>query len=419
MTQPPEAPPQAGWLTPGVIGVGGASLCSDTGHEMVTSLLPTFLTSSLHAGPAALGAIDGVADALASLAKLAGGSLAATPQRRRPLASSGYLGTAAATAAIGFTVAVWQVAVLRALAWVSRGIRSPARDMILTDLAGRGAYGRAFGIERAGDNTGAVIGPLLAAGLVGLLGVRHTILLAFIPGVLAAVSITVAAREAHTIARDRAAKATLSLNLGALHRAGLSRVLTPVALFELGNVATTLLILRATQLLHTGGRSLTAATSVALLLYAGYNVVAALMSVAGGHLADRATPRQAFVAGAVLFAAGYVLFAIGPHTWTLLLAAFLLAGAGIGFAETSESAVVAGALPDRLRSNGFGLLGLVQALGDLGSTVVAGIIWATVSATAAFGYAACWMALSVLLSGRWRTGRQPRDPVTDGPYAST
>lgn len=398
------------WLTRGVLGVGTASLCSDASHEMVTSLLPTFLTSTLHAGPAALGTIDGISDALASVAKLAGGSLAAEPRRRPRIASGGYLGTALATAAIGLTSALWQVGALRAFAWLSRGIRSPARDMILTDLAGRGAYGRAFGLERAGDNAGAILGPLLAAGLVGALGVRHTILLAVVPGVFAALSITLAAREVRRVATTGRAKATLRLNLGALRRAGIGPVLVPVALFELGNAATTLLILRATDLLHHGGRSLATATSVAVLLYAGYNAVATGAALVGGQLADRVSPRLVFALGAAGFLAGYLIFAAGPRSWLPLLLAFALAGAGIGLAETAQSAVVAAALPDELRSNGFGLLGLVQALGDVGSTLVAGLLWSQVSATVAFGYLAVWMAASVLAAGLWRR----RSPVAAG-----
>lgn len=116
------------------------------------------------------------------LAKLAGGPLAADPARRARLASGGYLGTAVATAAIGTTTVVWQVGGLRAFAWASRGIRGPARDLILTTLTPRHAYGRAIGVERAGDNIGAIIGPLLAAGLVGLIGARETILLSLLPG---------------------------------------------------------------------------------------------------------------------------------------------------------------------------------------------------------------------------------------------
>lgn len=400
-----------GWLSRGVLGVGSASLFSDASHELVTSLLPSFLTVSLHAGPASLGVIEGASDALTGVAKLVGGPLANDPRRRGRLASGGYLGTAVATAAIGLTGAVWQVGLLRAIAWVSRGIRSPSRDMLLTSLVTKQTYGRAFGIERAGDNAGAILGPVLASVLVGWLGLRHAILLSFIPGVLAAVSITLAARQARHAFGDTPVRRTLQLQWGRLQwgrlrRAGLDRVLLPVACFELGNVATTLLILRATGLLTSGGRSLTAATSVAILLYAGHNAVAAGTSLLAGQLSDRRSPRLVFVLGAVVYAAGYGLLAVGVHGWPLLLAAFALAGMGIGFAETAESTAVAQALPEELRGNGFGALGLTQALGDLGSTAVAGILWSVISPAAAFGYAAAWM-VATLITGRLLGPRQP------------
>jgi MFS family permease len=396
---PTDPPGDAPWLTTGVVSVGTASLFSDSSHEMVTSLLPSFLTATLGAGPAALGAIDGVADALTGVCKLAGGPLANDPARRGRLAAGGYLGTAVATAAIGLTVAVWQVAVLRAFAWVSRGLRSPARDMLLTDLSSRDTYGRAFGVERAGDNAGAIIGPLLAAALVTVIGIREAMLLSIIPGVLAAVAITIAARQVRRTLSESAGRRTLTLNLGELRRAGLARTLTPVALFELGNVATTLLILRASDLLQTGGRDVTAATSLAIVLYAAHNGAASLAAIGGGHLADRFTARHVFTAGAVAYVVGYAVFAVGWSGWPVLLVAFLLCGIGIGFAETAESTVIAKGLPDRLRANGFGVLGLTQAFGDLGATLVAGLLWSLVSPTVAFTYAAVWMLGSVVASG--------------------
>lgn len=384
------------WLTPGVASVGVASLCSDAGHEMTTSLLPTFLSSTLHAGPAALGTIEGVSDALVGLSKLAGGPIAADPARRARLASGGYLVTAFATAAIGLATAVWQVALLRALAWMSRGLRSPARDALLVSLVPRSAYGRALGVERSGDNAGAVLGPLLASALVTVVGIRHAMLLAFIPGILAAAAITLAAREARRTVGTAAGRRTLSFNLRELRRAGLVRTLAPAALFELGNVATTLLILRATDLLHADGRSLTAATSFAILLYAGHNAAATLAAVGGGHLVDRVNPRLVFALAAGVYVAAYGLFAVDQHTWPALLAAFLLAGVGIGFAETAETTMVALALPDRLRGNGFGVLGLIQSFGDLGATLVMSWLWAAFSPTVAFGYVATWMATSLV-----------------------
>ncbi len=387
---------QGRWLTPGVGGVGVASFFSDAGHEITTAVLPSFLTATLHASAGALGLIEGISDALTGVMKLLGGPLANDPARRGRLASGGYLGTAIATGAIGLATTVWQAGALRALAWTSRGLRSPARDSLLASLVSRGAYGRAFGLERAGDNLGAVAGPLLAAALVAWLGIRPAMYLAAIPGLFAAVAITVAAREArrHRAAATAAGRRRARLELAALRRAGLLRPLLPVAAFELGNVATTLLILRATQLLHTSGRSLATAASLAILTYAAHNAVAAAIALAGGYWIDRAGPRLVLASGALCYLLAYAAFALGPHAWPALLACFALAGCGIGLAETAESALVAHLLPDRLAGSGFGLLGGVQSFGDFASSATVGLLYAAVSPAAGFAYAATWMALS-------------------------
>jgi MFS family permease len=184
------------WLTPGVGAIGTASLLADLGHEVPTSLLPSFLTSTLGAPAAALGVIEGVADGLAGAARFAGGALADDPHRRRDTAVVGYTATAVMTAAIGAATAVWQVAVLRAGGWAARGLRVPSRNALLADVVPASAYGRAYGFERAMDNLGAIGGPLLALALVALVGVRSAILLSIVPGLLAAVAIVVAIRSA-------------------------------------------------------------------------------------------------------------------------------------------------------------------------------------------------------------------------------
>jgi MFS family permease len=386
------------WLTPGVAGVSAASLFSDAGHEMTTAMLPAFLTSTLNASAGALGVIEGIADALTGVMKLIGGSLANEPARRGRTAAGGYLGTALATGAIGLAATVWQAGALRAIAWLSRGVRSPSRDALLTSLTRRGAYGKAFGLERAGDNLGAVIGPLLAAGLVGVIGIRPTMYLAALPGLFAVVAILIAAREARRRLAAGAASAQPArrrFDFAALRRAGMLRALTPVTLFALGNVATTLLILRATGLLAGPHRSVTAATSLAVLLYAAYNAVATVSSMAGGYLLDRVGPRPVFAAAAATFSAAYLGFAFGDGTIGVVAVSFALAGVGIGLAETAQSALVAGLLPDRLRGSGFGVLGAVQAGGTLLASSVAGVLYAAVSPTAAFCYVAAWMVLSL------------------------
>ena len=281
--------------------------------------------------------------------------------------------TAVATSAVGLTTSAWQAGALRAVAWSARGARSPARDALLSSIAPREAYGRAFGLERAGDNLGAVVGPLLAALLVGVIGIRTTMLLAIVPGAFAAVAITFAASEARAAGAPGRRRARLELR--ALFGAGIGRPLVPIVFFELGNCATTLLILRATHLLQHGGRSLTAATSVAVLIYAAHNLFGAGIAYAGGHWIDRTGPRAAFATGALLFMLAYLGFALTSHSWPLLLLLFCLAGSGIGLAETAESTVFAQAVPAHIRGSGFGLLGAIQSFGALASSAGVGLIW--------------------------------------------
>jgi MFS family permease len=167
-------------------------------------------------------------------------------------------------------------------------------------------------------------------------------------------------------------------------------------------VATTPLILRATQLLHHDNRSLTGAASLAILLYAGHNALATIASVAGGHWIDRTGPRVVFTAAAGLYVAAYGLFAVSWHTWPPLLIAFALAGSGIGLAETAESTVVARLLPDHLRGSGFGALGAVQAAGDFAASAAVGLLWTLISPAIGFAYAAAWMIAAVGVG--WASG---------------
>lgn len=245
------------------------------------------------------------------------------------------------------------------------------------------------------------MGPLAAAGLVAWLGIRPAIWFALIPGVLAAVAITVAAREAGRH-HGPGVRERIRLDFAGLRSAGLVRPLIPVVLFECGNIATTMLILRSTQLLQVDGRTAAQAASLAILIYAAHNACGAVVAYFGGHWIDRAGPRIVFAVGALLYVVAYAGFAWASHDWWFLLIVFSLAGAGIGLAETAESTLVAQILPDRLRGSGFGVIGAVQAGGNLVGTVVVGFLYTVVSPTAGFLYAAAWMALSVFTAALLR-----------------
>ena len=353
------------WFSQGVAGIGVSSFLADVGHEVPTALLPSLLTSTLHAPASALGLIEGISDAAAGVARLAGGALADDPGRRRRVAVGGYTTTAVLSAAIGAAAAPWQAGVLRAGAWAARGLRVPARNALLADIVPPAVYGRAYGFERAMDNLGAIGGPLLAIALVGLVGVRAAIGLSVIPGLLAALAIIYAIRHT-TTARQRHHQ-PIRLRIRPVLRGHLGRLMIGATAFEVGNAAATLLILRATDLFDPG-RSQDAATQLALVLYVLYNLAATVISIPAGRHGDRFNPFRVLAAGAVFFAAGYAVFAAGPRQPWLLAIGFILAGLGIGCGETAESAAVAALAPATLRGSAFGLLATAQAAANFAAS---------------------------------------------------
>ena len=384
------------WLTPGVRGIGAASLLSDLGHEVPTALLPRFITS-VGGSAAALGVIEGIADGLAGVARLAGGALANDPQRRRVTAVGGYSSVAVLSGLIGAATSVWQVAVLRAGAWTARGLRVPSRNALLADATPRGAYGRAYGFERMMDNLGAIGGPILALILVAMFSVRTAILLSIIPGLLATFAIMYAIRRlAKAENRERQ---PFRLQVRPVIRAGLGRLVLGVSAFELGNVAATLLLLRETELLEPS-RGTDAETTTSLALYISYNAAATVASIPAGHAADRTTPSLVLMGGVIGFVLAYAIFAfVGPSV-TVLALAFILAGVGIGCVETAEHAAVAVAAPGPIRGSAFGLLASVQSFGNLAASGIAGVIWTVISPKAAFLYILAWMLVAVALLTR-------------------
>jgi MFS family permease len=180
-----------------------------------------------------------------------------------------------------------------------------------------------------------------------------------------------------------------------------------VSAFELGNVAATLLILRASQLL-TRTEGADAATNTALVLYVAYNVAATLTSAPAEHVSDRTSPRLVLAGGVAALLLAYGLFAAPEPGVPALLFAFVFAGVGIGCVETAEHAAVAAAAPVDVRGSTFGLLAAVQSFGNLGAGAIAGLMWALVSPKAAFVYLAAWMLLALAGLGLPARGRDVR-----------
>jgi MFS family permease len=405
--------PGAVLRNPTVLGIGLASLFSDVGHEMATSAMPAFLVS-LGAPASVLGAIEGIADASLSASKLAGGVLADRPRaHRKRIAAGGYLVTGLGYGSFALASTWGAVALGRAVAWTARGVRTPAREALLAGAVPQSHLGRAFGVERAADSTGAIIGPLLAAALLAATGFHTLFLLSFVPALLAAMAIMLLTKESP---RERIGHLSVSLRVLAKAPGRFRTLVAGLGFYGLGNFSATLLILYATRQLADSGRSAASAATAAIILYATHNASNALFAYPAGALADRLGRKHVLAAGMGLYAAACLGFLTEPKSIPLLAVLFVAVGCSTALVETGRGSYASEILPDALRGRGFGLLGLVDGMGDLVSSVVVGLLW-TIAATAwGFIWAAAFslLGLGALVFGWGHGGGDPSFLTTEG-----
>lgn len=367
------------------LGLGITSFWADVAGEMMYPLLPAFLTVVLGANAAFLGLVEGVAESTASLLKLAGGWLSDRLGVRKPLAVWGYGVAAVARPLLALVTAPWQLLVARAADRTGKGIRTAPRDALLAGSVDEGRRGVAFGFQRAMDNAGAVVGPLVAAGLMALWagGYRRVFALSAIPGALSVVAIL---RLTHEVGPREEAEAGRSgaeqpnppsrprVSLGAF--GGPFRgYLGAVFLFTLGNSSDAFLLLRAGQL--------GVATAAIPLLWAAFNLSKTAWNLPGGLLSDRLGPRRSILLGWGLYALVYVGFALAGRTWHAW-ALFLVYGLFYGLTEAPERAYVAHMAPEGLRSLAYGTFHFAVGLAALPASLLFGAVWELVSPEAAF-----------------------------------
>jgi MFS family permease len=380
------------WITRTVVGIILATFFSDVGHEMVTAVLPLYL-ASIGLGAAVLGVMEGAADLAFSLSKLAGGAVGHKVEKKRPWATAGYLATTIGTGAIALVEGILPVTSLRTIAWFGRGFRSPLRDFLLADEVGPTHFGRAYGIERSADMLGALAGPLIAAALVWSgMDFKRVILWSLIPSIISVISIAFMTRDR----RDHQAEPAKE-NVRATFRPPRNfwKFLAGVLLFGLGDFSRTFLILLVAK--QVGMKSgAHGAISVAVLLYAGHNLVSALAAYPAGRLGDSHSKMKILIAGYAIGVATNALLAFRGASLGWLILAIAMSGVYIAIEETLEKAVVAELLPREQRSMGLGVLASANALGDLGASVFVGFLLAAGRSTVAFAGPAFVGALGVV-----------------------
>ncbi|MEK6768694.1 MAG: MFS transporter [Gemmatimonadota bacterium] len=330
---------------------GATSLANDLSSEMIYPLLPAFV-GTLGGGALALGVLDGLADAVAAAFKLLSGYLADRPRLRGPLVVAGYAIAAAVRPFMAAAGAAWHVIGLRAVDRLGKGVRTAPRDTMIAGVAAPEIRGRAFGVHRAADHVGAIVGPLLAAALIAAgFTVRSVFWIAVLPGAVAVALAWVAVKNVGS-REPGAGSRTLggggdvaSRSEGTAPGSRLPSLLLVLALAAFLRAPETLLILRA--------QDLGVPIKMIPILWAALHVVRSASSYPGGALADRWGPRRTLALGWMCYAA--LAWAFGAaHTTPQAWAVFLSFGVVSGLTESPERKLIAGLVPAGRHGRGFG-----------------------------------------------------------------
>jgi len=382
--------PQAVWL------VGLISLVNDTASDMLYPLIPLYLASVLMAGPRALGIIEGIAEATASILKLFSGVIVDYTSRTKGWIVFGYALAGFSRPLIAF-ISSWPLLLaIRFADRVGKGLRTSPRDALLAASAGPDMRGLAFGLHRAMDNAGAVLGPVVASLLLGIgMSLKDIFLWSIVPAVLC-LALALKIREPETITRGPAVKISWRLNdMPPAFR----RYLVIVAIFTLGNSSNMFLLLRA--------RELGVPPAQVPLLWAAVSAVAMLFSTPLSALSDRWGRVRLLLAGYLAYGVFYLVMGLMRGDGLGLYVLFAFYGLFMAATEGVEKAMVADLAPEGRRGTAFGWFNLTAGLMLLPASILFGWLYERFSSLSAFTYSGgCSIIAALLLIVWFRPGRQ-------------
>jgi len=361
-----------------------SSMFADISTEMLYPVLPVFLTQTLHASGSIVGLVDGFAQALQNIVQGFSGTLSDKLQRRKPIALFGYFLAAVAKPLMGLAT-VWQVVFgARLLDRLGAGTRSAPRDALIAASVDERNRGRAFGLEGLGDNAGAFFGPLLTLLLLSAfaISIRSVFYLAVIPGLIA-FCLVLFVHEPPAAATERA-----KVDIRLQHfPAAYWKFLLVVALFGIGNSSNAFLILRT--------QDIAASLPETILIYAGFNLVAALVSYPAGWLFDHAGGRNVLLGAFVIFLIAYLGFGLSGNI-AVIAALFVFYGLYQGVFRTAGKGLAASFVPAELRASGIGWFNTTAGILQLIASLVAGALWDRVGHAAVFFYGAIFAAVGIV-----------------------
>lgn len=386
--------PRTVWL------IGLISLINDSASDMLYPLIPLYLASVLMAGPRALGLIEGIAEATASLLKLFSGVIVDHTGRAKPWIVFGYGLAGLGRPLIAFVTSWPWLLVIRFTDRVGKGLRSSPRDALLAASVPADRRGLAFGLHRAMDNAGAVIGPLLAALLLAAQVPLHDIFLWSIVPAGLCLALAFALREPQ--AALPAAPTAFDWRLRDMPPL-FKRYLIVIALFTLGNSSNMFLLLRA--------RELGVADAQIPLLWAAVSVVAMLFSAPLSALSDHCGRKHLLVGGYAAYGVFYLALGAQAGNTALLFALFGFYGLFLAATEGVEKALVADLAPAERRGTAFGWFNLTAGAMLLPASLIFGGLWQAVSSATAFGFSAACALLAGLLLHFWVFPTVPEKPA--------
>jgi MFS family permease len=358
-----------------------ASLLTDVSSEMVLNLVPLFLANVLGARTVVIGFIEGVAAAATSLLQMAAGALSDRWHARKWLTVGGYAVSALAKPGFYFAASWEMVAGVRWADRVGKGIRTAPRDALVADSIAPVDRGLAFGLHRAADTGGAMLGLLAAIVVVWFTErgaaqlTRSTfqtlVLVSIVPAVLAVLTLAVGLVDVPV--RSSGERPRIAFR-------GLGRrfavFIAIAALFDLGNFSDAFMILRAQE------RGLGVTGVLAML--AAFNLVYALLSTPAGSLSDRIGRKRVIVVGWLAYAAIYLGFAVA-QSGHQIVALYVCYGAYYGLATGTTKALLADLVPAPLRGTAFGTYNATMGLLDLPASFIAGLLWQGLGSWHGFG----------------------------------
>jgi len=366
--------------------VGWASFLNDTASEMIYPLLPHFLLTVLGGNRFWLGVIEGIADSVASLLKLWSGREADRRGRRKGLIVFGYGVPAVVRPLIAIVSAPWQLFVIRVTDRIGKGIRSSPRDALIADSTPIFARGRAFGFQRAMDNFGAAVGPMLAALFLWFRpeDLRTLFFLSVVPGVLVLILLVIGLRETSTRIEESGSAAPISLTYSRDFRVYLLALLV----FTLGNSSDAFLLARADEL---------GVTPLLLpLLWCLCHLAKSSGNILFGGVIDRIGCRVSLFVGWLSFAAIYLAYGMIVESWHVW---FCFVGYGLvfGLIEPAERAMVAHLVGVERKGLAYGWFNFAIGIVTLPASLIFGAIYQYAGALIAFGWGGGLALLSAVL----------------------